>query len=90
MYTRFYSQAKNASRDAYKLLPFDKELELLEASRRGVHATDINAEREKSFPSKNGGRKKRRRKRKTKRKRRKKTRKSRRRRKKRTKTRRKR
>ena len=85
MYTRFYSQATNASRDAYKLLPFDQELNLLELSRRGIHATTINAEREKLFASMKGGRKKRRRrKRKTKRKRRKKTKKSRRRRKKRT------
>ena len=85
MYTRFYSQATNASRDAYKLLPFEQELELLEASRKGIHATTINAEREKRFASMGGGRKKRRRrKRKTKRKRRKKTKKSRRRRKKRT------
>ena len=85
MYNRFYSQAPNVSRDVYKLLPFDQELNLLEESRRGIHATTINAKREKRFPSMRGGRKKRRRrKRKTKRKRRKKTKKSRRRRKKRT------
>ena len=91
MYNSFYSKATNASRDRYQLLPFDQELELLEASRRGIHATDINTQRAKLFASMKGGRKKRRRrKRKTKRKRRKKTKKSRRRRKKRTRRRRKR
>ena len=68
MYNRFYLKAKNFSRETYKLLPFDQELELLEASREGIHATTINAERETRFARKGGGRKKRRRKRKTKKK----------------------
>ena len=72
IYNRFYSEDTNASRDKYKLLPFEQELELLEVSRLGIHATDINAERGKRFASMRGGRKKRRRrKRKTKRKRKK-------------------
>ena len=51
MYNSFYSKATNASRDRYQLLPFDQELELLEASRRGIHATDINTHRAKLFAS---------------------------------------
>tara|TARA_B100000900_G_scaffold130499_1_gene110386 strand:+ start:734 stop:2608 length:1875 start_codon:yes stop_codon:yes gene_type:complete len=66
MYDRFYERKPNSSKRAFNLLPFDAEIEMVEAERRGSHPMALNTHRQQAFANMQGGKRKRRRKRKTK------------------------